>query len=411
MNVVNVEDYLRGVVPNELSPQAFPQIEALKAQAVAARTWVLAHLGDYASKGYDVCATPACQVYRGQATEQPLTDEAVAETRGVVATWRGRPISAYYTSTCGGHTEDGDTIFEVRAPYLKGVACVPEREAQHRVQTAAEPRRDLPGSSTVARSLAVLEALGVVEGTVADPQMLAGVPGDDEIREWMGGLRTVLGRTDCELPSTTELAHRKVFGEFSEASLCWREAAESVLGPDEAADPEAPLTRAEVLDILAGLAERADAPDWRRGEFAGQTEGRLTVLVGDDAQSLPLDPEARLFWSHDGVHAGAAELTLAVGDEVSYVARGGRVVYLEAHQAPLGAVAANRIARHYRWEAHLTPEDVARSVARYGSVGEVRGPGADEARGLRPRGRAAGEGHRRRSPAQGAAGPLGARPP
>lgn len=134
VNIANVEDYLRGVVANELSPDAFPQLEALKAQAVAARSWVLAHLGQYASKGYDVCATPACQVYRGTSSEHPLTDRAVAETRHVVATWRGRPINAYYTSTCGGHTEDGAAIFEDRAPYLRGVACPvearPDRDAQ-----------------------------------------------------------------------------------------------------------------------------------------------------------------------------------------------------------------------------------------------------------------------------------------
>jgi stage II sporulation protein D len=127
VNVVPLEEYLRGVVPNELAPLAFPQIEAQKAQAVAARSYVLAHLGDYASRGYDVCATAACQVYRGASSEHPLTDRAVAETRGVVATWRGRPIHAFYTSTCGGHTEEGTAVFEDGAPYLRGVACPTER--------------------------------------------------------------------------------------------------------------------------------------------------------------------------------------------------------------------------------------------------------------------------------------------
>jgi stage II sporulation protein D len=123
VNVVPLEEYLRGVVPNELAPEAFPQVEAQKAQAVAARSYALAHLGDYASRGYDLCATPACQVYRGTESEHVLSDRAVAETRGVVASWRGRPIHAFYTSTCGGHTEDGTAVFEDGAPYLRGVAC------------------------------------------------------------------------------------------------------------------------------------------------------------------------------------------------------------------------------------------------------------------------------------------------
>jgi stage II sporulation protein D len=407
VNVVNVEQYLRGVVPNELSPVAFPQIEALKAQAVAARTWVLAHLGDYSSKGYDVCATPACQVYRGQATEQPLTDEAVAETRGVVATWRGRPINAYYTSTCGGHTEDGDAIFDDRAPYLKGVVCTPERWTRHRIHTAAEPRRGLPGSATLPRSLAVLEALGVIDASLADPSVLAGVPSDPEMRVWMKRLQSALDRSDCRSPVSGSLARRASFAEFSVASMCWRERAQRLLAGDadsplengdgpvladlgerhamellrregllsaptgETLDPNGSLTRAEALDLLAGLAEKADPPEWRSGEFAGVAEGRLSVLEGDSADSFTLDPGARLFRSVDGVYAGTADMTLTVGDELTWVSREGRAVYVEARQAGPGA-APDPAARHYRWEARLTPADVARGVARYGSVGEVR---------------------------------------
>jgi stage II sporulation protein D len=394
VNVVNIEDYLRGVVPNELSPMAFPQLEALKAQAVAARTWVLAHLGDYSSKGYDVCATPACQVYRGQASEQPLTDAAVRQTRGVVATWRGRPIHAYYTSTCGGHTEDGDVIFDDRAPYLKGVVCAPERSARHRIRTEAEPRRDLPGGPTVPRSLAVLESLGVVDASLADePPRLAGVPSDDEIRVWVGRLQSALGRSQCTSPVTGSLARRASFAELSVASLCWRERAERLVTDDGSAleadekqalallrsegllagglDPNGALTRAEVLDLLAGLAEKAAPPEWRTGEFAGLADGRVTVLAGEDAVSFSLAPDARLFRSVDGVYAGTADMTLTVGDELTWVARDGRAVYLEARQTGPG-VRPSPATRHYRWEARLSPVDVARGVARYGSVGEVR---------------------------------------
>ncbi len=128
INVLGLEDYLRGVVPNELSPNSFPEIEAQKAQAIAARTYAIRNKGQFAAEGYDLCATPKCQVYRGRSTEDPLSDEAVAETRGIVATYDGEPINALYTSTCGGHTENNDNVFEGAAvPYLRGVACKPER--------------------------------------------------------------------------------------------------------------------------------------------------------------------------------------------------------------------------------------------------------------------------------------------
>ena len=90
VNELPLEDYLRGVVPNELNPAAFGQIEALKAQAVAARTYIQRNLGQYKKEGYDICATDACQVYLGVLTEDALATQAVMETRGVVATYDGQ---------------------------------------------------------------------------------------------------------------------------------------------------------------------------------------------------------------------------------------------------------------------------------------------------------------------------------
>jgi peptidoglycan hydrolase-like amidase len=128
INVINLEQYLRGVVPAEMGPRAFPNLEALKAQAVAARTYAVAHLGDHAADGYDLCDSQACQAYEGAGAEQLLSDRAVLETAGEVLTWQGRPIDAMYHSTCAGHTEDAAAIFPDRAqPYLKGVTCEGER--------------------------------------------------------------------------------------------------------------------------------------------------------------------------------------------------------------------------------------------------------------------------------------------
>ena len=123
VNELPLEEYLRGVVPNELSPTTFGQIEALKAQAVAARTYIQRNLGQYKNEGYDICATDACQVYFGAQTEDPLATQAVVETRGVVATYDGKPINALYSSTCGGRTEDAENIFDEKVPYLVSTSC------------------------------------------------------------------------------------------------------------------------------------------------------------------------------------------------------------------------------------------------------------------------------------------------
>src|SRR5690606_15212621 len=118
VNELPVETYLLGVVPNELNPTAFGQLEALKAQAVAARTYIYRNMGQYKKEGYDICATDACQVYFGALTEDPLATQAVQETRGVIAAYDGKPINALYSSTCGGRTEDAEHIFNEKVPYL-----------------------------------------------------------------------------------------------------------------------------------------------------------------------------------------------------------------------------------------------------------------------------------------------------
>ena len=124
VNELPLEEYLLGVVPNELSPSTFGQLEALKAQAVAARTYIVKNMGQYRAEGYDICDTDQCQVYFGAGTEDPLSSRAVTETRGVVATYNGQPINALYSSTCGGRTEASENIFEEKLPYLVSVMCV-----------------------------------------------------------------------------------------------------------------------------------------------------------------------------------------------------------------------------------------------------------------------------------------------
>src|SRR4051812_9634994 len=123
VNELPLEEYLRGVVPNELSPVTFGQLEALKAQAVAARTYIDRNLGQFKNEGYDVCATDTCQVYFGARTEDPLATQAVTDTRGVVAIYEGKPINALYSSTCGGRTEDAQNIFNEKVPYLVSTLC------------------------------------------------------------------------------------------------------------------------------------------------------------------------------------------------------------------------------------------------------------------------------------------------
>lgn len=125
INELNLEDYLLGVVPAELGSKVYDELEAQKAQAVAARTYAVRNLGQFRREGYDICPGPACQAYNGFSGEEPLSSQAVKETAGLIMTYDGKPVDALFTSTCGGETSDVGTMFPGRnEPYLKAAKCV-----------------------------------------------------------------------------------------------------------------------------------------------------------------------------------------------------------------------------------------------------------------------------------------------
>jgi len=119
VNSLDLEDYVRGVVSGE-SPSSWPA-EALKAQAVAARTYAVTTSKPDGS--FDQYADTRSQVYKGALAEFPSTDAAVAGTRGQVVTYQGQPVTTYFFSTSGGETEDIENSFigTQPEPWLKGV--------------------------------------------------------------------------------------------------------------------------------------------------------------------------------------------------------------------------------------------------------------------------------------------------
>lgn len=119
INELGLEEYLYGVLKMEVDP-AWPP-EALKAQAVAARTLAVYSLGRFRGEGYDVRATTDSQVYGGIIAEDPRTTAAVDATRGEIASFAGRPIFAAYHSDSGGFTESSEHVWGGRYAYLKAV--------------------------------------------------------------------------------------------------------------------------------------------------------------------------------------------------------------------------------------------------------------------------------------------------
>lgn len=124
VNILDLESYLRGVVPREMPPSwgNYGGMEALKAQAVAARAYALYCLGLQSHRHYDLCDTQFTQVYGGKDSETPNTDSAVAQTFGEVLLYDNRVIQPFYHATNGGYTDLAQNVWNNSVPYLDCVA-------------------------------------------------------------------------------------------------------------------------------------------------------------------------------------------------------------------------------------------------------------------------------------------------
>jgi stage II sporulation protein D len=121
VNVLALEDYLAGVLGSEM-PRSFP-IEALKAQAVAARTYALHKKLEQYGQPFFLGSGVISQVYGGLAAEDLRTREAVDATHGLILTYELQPVEAYFHASCGGKTESGLDALSRELPYLKPVSC------------------------------------------------------------------------------------------------------------------------------------------------------------------------------------------------------------------------------------------------------------------------------------------------
>lgn len=160
VNVVPLETYLRGVVPGEM-PVAWP-LEALKAQAVAARTYAV--VGLQKGRSFDLYSDWRSQMYYGASAEAPSSTRAITETRGEVLTYAGKPAQVFYFSSSGGRTSSALDVFGSDLPYLVSVEDPWDEASPHH---RWEPRTYTP--TTLARAFGL-------SGSVVDARILPGAP-------------------------------------------------------------------------------------------------------------------------------------------------------------------------------------------------------------------------------------------
>jgi stage II sporulation protein D len=344
---VDLEDYLYGVVPAEMGPKRFDEIEALKAQAVAARTYAFAHKGQFETEGYDLCATPKCQVYSGLAAEDALSTAAVDATRGLVLASAGHFADALFVSTCGGRTENVENVFgEDPVPYLVSVPC--GELATTRLDGARLPR----GQKTRARSglewrgyvLAHLAAHSAAPRGAAleAAQELAGIERRGSAPASLDPAAvypSVVEAFGLSPASREHLVPETVSYDAEEpaasASLVppARDAYDFLLrfrfGAGESLPPaDRKVSEEEYRGLLFSAALRLTGLSETAGRFLSREGSNLWVKTADGRVGLPVDPELPLARRVGDTYLPAASLTLRAGDRVRWWKRGARVLAL-----------------------------------------------------------------------------------
>ncbi len=390
----------------------------MKAQAVAARTYAISNLKRFQSEGFDLLPTARSQVYGGRATEHPLTDRAVEETRGRVATYKGVPINALYTSTCGGRTEHAENIFGGDAvPYLRARECAYEPHeafAPHTVRTS-RPLPDIKAHehSTSAREAALLAIHGFSLPARLTDEWLSSPASIEDVRALLGQVSVITRQPFLTIPHEATrpagfavalanalygerrgdvllnendvqyLLSFKDANEIAEASraevaLLLRDGHLSLFA-DATLRPRLPMSRARVIYAIAHALEARGYFQLRKATARPSLNGALTLRpnTGKTAETtLAVAPNAFLFRTFGEALFPVRELTLVGGEPLTFHTDArGEVDYLEVRPSPNGA-APDHFSAYSNWTVTLTPGaallHLGRAAANVGTLLDMR---------------------------------------
>ena len=329
VNELPLEEYLRGVVPNELSPAAFGQIEALKAQAVAARTYIQRNLGQYKDEGYDVCASDACQVYLGARSEDPLATQAVLDTRGVVATYDGKPINALYSSTCGGRTESAENIFHEKVPYLVSTIC----EFKHPTPVAFASTRSLANWKDGVLAVAHVS-------NFAEAARFTGLPERGE-------------PSSLEPPALASFVRQTFYPTVTTTSDL------TFLNDQGLLPANATVTPAE---LLFRLIDKKGAFEWQQGVLTAWDGRRMRLIVNGQAREFALPPDALVYQRIGDERLPMTEGSWIGGELIDFRAEGDTIPML-VYRINFASPAADRYSRLAVWQTHKTRAELDAAFA------------------------------------------------
>ncbi len=410
VNVVPMEEYLLGVVPKELS---LPQLEAQKAQAVAARTYAVANTNFFASQGFDMLPTVRSQVYAGVSAESKMGTQAVMQTRGIIAAYKGKPIMAYYTSTCGGRTEDSENIFNHAEPYLRGVNCSLEGKA-HFAPFMIRSSRELADIrneanyeiSRMAAKYSVNNFLLVTPRFTDD--YFEDAPSDIELKSWLNQLALKFGKpfplvvtkdtskpillakvlsdliyTDANqadtLLSDADVNYQLSFLDAGEVpremrpvmAMMMRDGWFSIYS-DLTLKPQKHFSRSKILRLIDHIYNKKNWNlTFESGEAKPTEDGKLILRVGKTEKQVTISPNVFLYRKFGDAFYQVKETALVGGEKVNYKTNtAGEVIYLEI-EPTVKTTVAERDSSFSLWNKTMSAAAVRSNLSRY-----VRGLGA-----------------------------------
>ncbi len=403
VNILNLEDYLMSVVPSELSPYNFNELEAHKAQAVAARTYATKNLKQNDDLGYDLCDTPKSQFYKGMNAEHPLCSQAVEETRGEVALYRGRLIDALYTSTCGGKTENVEDVFQGPAlPYLRSTECVYEKQKEWALESQNQILPVYINGKNINLEIASLLSLGVISKET-DPVYYGSEVSFEEATLWIKNALPVLGKKVKDFSSEAVAINQRTFANLVVEAFGWQEKIDHLMLNSEkkfilkdigewngetgsrlayllqegvfpelknTEEVERTLTRGEVVHYLWKIIE--EHPDVvHRGTFKEFKDGKVYVEEEREENEIAISPDNFLVKNYDGHISFLSYVNLLGGEEVAWIEKDSTIRLLTILYPPYSNVLDRSSALH-NWVVRISREDLEKRINTYYPVGKLQ---------------------------------------
>lgn len=402
INTLNLEDYLKGVVPSELSPYTYGELEAHKAQAVAARTYAIRSLGLNKELGFDLGASPKAQFYQGMSAEHPLSSKAVELTHGEVARYRGRVINALYTSTCGGMTEDVENIFTGPAlPYLRSTECDYEKKNEWLLKSRNMIEPIHMSGKNISPEIAFLISLKVIAPEI-NPDYYREEGSFTETTDWINNALDLLGRKNEKFTPEASPLNFLTLGNLIIDAFDWHNRVENLLYDTEKdyimkgfknlkgkekgrlayliqagifpfseaiLNLERLLSRGELAFCLGKVLQNYQNIT-HQGTFKSLSKDMIELEEEKEKKQFLLSPDLFLLRRDGSDYFFASHVYILAGDEVRIIEREGEARLLEVIY-PSYTNIMDRSSPFSRWELRISREALEKRINQYYPLGKL----------------------------------------